>query len=87
MDVLNMQCVKLRGVWSISVVHMWSLFITEKLIDSKLKKQGRDVIKQSVIFAPENKVSCLNRVVKWTNFFFKQGKLAWASVWRISFAI
>ena len=26
----------------------------KKLIDSKLKKHGRDVIKQSVIFAPEN---------------------------------
>ena len=40
----------------------------KKLIDSKLKKHGRDVIKQSVIFAPENKVSCLKQGSK-KNFF------------------
>ena len=71
MDVLN-------SVWNLvvcglqdSVVHMWSLFITEKLIDSKLQKQGRDVIKQSVLFAPENKVSCLKQSSKMNRLFWR----------------
>ena len=47
----------------------------KKLIDSKLKKHGRDVIKQSVIFAPENKVSGLKQGSKKTFFSNKESWL------------
>ena len=48
----------------------------KKLIDSKLKKHGRDVIKQSVIFAPENKVSCLKQGSNMNKLFFSN-KESW----------
>ena len=47
----------------------------KKLIDSKLKKHGRDVIKQSVIFAPENKVSCLKQGSNMNKLFFQTRKV------------
>ena len=52
------QCVKLGGVWSTSVVH-------------RRKVQGRDVIKQIVLFAPENKVSCLKQSSKMNRLFWR----------------
>ena len=44
------------------------------LIDSELKKQERDDIKQSVIFAPENKVSCLKQDSEMNRLFFQTRK-------------